>query len=176
MVKATWSYGKSVLYTDTGSTDDTETWSYGGSYVVLDLILSKIYSRGDYSSLPTDDSDLSTIFSSTDYTNVESDDNVYVNESAYGGDYAIFEFKDKSDDTTYGISVTWKGKSDRAPSLSTVYLQIYNRTTSSWETLDSNSTASANTEFTLSGSKTSNLSDYYDSNGYVACRVYQRAS
>jgi hypothetical protein len=43
------------------------------------------------------------------------------------------------------------------------------------ETLDSNSAAAANTDFTLSGIVTSNLSYYFDANNCIACRVYQEA-
>lgn len=42
-----------------------------------------------------------------------------------------------------------------------------------WETLDTESAAAANTKFTLTGSKTDNLTNYYDANNMVSCRTYQ---
>ena len=77
---------------------------------------------------------------------------------------------------TDNFVITWKGKTTLAPSDSSVYLQIYNRDTTSWETIDTESSANANTEFTLSGVKTTSLSDYYDESYVVDCRVYQEAT
>ncbi len=71
--------------------------------------------------------------------------------------------------------MTWDGQSSVAPSTSTVYLQVYNRTTGSWETKDSDSTAGADTDFELKTTITANLNNYYDANGWVAYRVYQEA-
>ena len=90
------------------------------------------------------------------------------------GRFAVFEFKNKSTGNL-AFTVTWIGKSDTAPTVSTVYLQIYNRTTTLWETLTSNSAAAVDTNFTMTGTKTSNLTDYYDENGWISCRVYQQA-
>jgi hypothetical protein len=43
-----------------------------------------------------------------------------------------------------------------------------------WETLASNSTAAADTDFTLSGSQPTNLANYYDSSLFASFRVYQQ--
>jgi len=57
----------------------------------------------------------------------------------------------------------------------TIYLQVLNRNSGIWETLDSNNTALVNQEFTLTGKITSNISYYYNASFWVAFRVYQYA-
>lgn len=133
-----------------------------------------IYSKQDIAALPGTDSDLSSIFASGDYTSVTSVDGNFVVQSSVD-QYALFLFKNQSNSAGYMVNITWTGQSDRAPSASPVYLQIYNRNSSSWETLASNNSAAANTNFTLTGSKTTNLSNYYDAGKVIACRVYQQA-
>lgn len=130
------------------------------------------YSRESASSLGSDDTSLATVFSEADYTTVGTDDDNYVNLEGIQ-EYFQFLFKEKHTNNTDNFRITWKGKSTLAPSISTVYLQIYNRTTSTWTTLASNNTASANTKFTLESTISSNLSDYYDSNYVISARVYQ---
>ena len=106
---------------------------------------------------------------------MENDDGVRVAQTATD-EHAIFLFKDKNDNATDGISVTWNGQTDLAPSSSTVYLQIYNRDSTAWENLDSDSTTGVDTDFDLTGSVSENLDDYYDANNWVACRVYQEGA
>ena len=132
----------------------------------------ELYSRGDENVTPTDDSNLETLFTGNDYIDVSTENNVYVVQSATE-EYALFLFKDKNSNSTDIFEVTWKGKTNIAPSTEIVYLQVYNRNTTSWETLDSNSVVAANTKFTLTGSVLINLTDYYDVGNWVACRVYQ---
>ncbi len=136
------------------------------------VVIGTTYSRESASSLGSGDTDLATIFSSADYTTVGTDDDNYVNLEGIQ-EYFQFLFKEKHTNNTDNFRITWKGKSTLAPSASTVYLQIYNRTTSTWTTLASNNTASANTKFTLESTISSNLSDYYDSNYVISARVYQ---
>jgi hypothetical protein len=153
------------------------------------------YSRGDYAALPTDDMELETAFTVGDYHDVSADDNYYTDQTA-DGEYAVFLFKNYSASNTGDISPLWKGKSTVAPSSKTVYLQIYNYNTNSWEAVDSDSGTAADTEFTLEGEITSNVAYYYkvglgefsdelgswddalgtwESGGgyWVSCRVYQ---
>lgn len=132
------------------------------------------YTRGDASTLPSYDTDLETLFTESDYTDVADDDGVYVALTpSYLEPYAIFLWKDRNTNNTDGITATCRVKAALAPSSSTVYLQIYNRNSSSWETLDTNNIAAADIEFILTGTQTTNLSYYYDSSYWVACRIYQ---
>jgi hypothetical protein len=88
--------------------------------------------------------------------------------------FAIFEFKDKNINNTDAITVTWDGQSSLAPLQSEVFLQIYNRSgAGSWTTIDSNNAEDANTDFQLSAIVSAGLSDYYDGDNIISCRVYQ---
>ena len=134
---------------------------------------TKIYSRGEFSAPPSTDDDLTSSFTEADYTAVSIDDNNKVSQLSTDK-YSIFLFKNKHTEKNR-IYVNCTIRSDRAPSISPVYLQIFNRTTQLWETLDSNSSESSNTDFTLTGTITTNLSSYFDNEYWISCRIYQRA-
>lgn len=136
-------------------------------------LISRQYSWGESSSLPTNDNDLEVYYQPADETTVSTDDGSRVTAEGNEG-YVIHLFKETNDNNTDPISPTWNGQASIAATSKTVYLQIYDRNLGSWETLDSNSSASADTDFTLTGTKSSSLSDYYDSNNTVACRIYQQ--
>lgn len=131
------------------------------------------YSKGDLTALPTDnDTNLETLFENADFTAVATSNDTRTDQSATG-QVSMFLFKDKGSDDTLAIRPTVELQSTIAPSEVPVILEIFNRTTELWEELDRNDTASADTDFTLEGDKSTNLSDYYDVNGWVSCRVYQ---
>jgi len=132
------------------------------------------YSRGDYGTLPLDDADLENLFTQSEYNNVELDDDNYAIQSATN-EYSVTLFKDKHTNDTDPIRVVWKGKSSLAPYTNTIRLQIYDRVTGGgqWVNVDSNSAAVADEEFTLEGTITTNLSNYYDASYWVSFRVYQ---
>lgn len=131
----------------------------------------KNYTREAKAALPSNDNDLATDYTKPDKIDVDSDDAVRVTLSG-SGQYNIHQFKDEHTNSTDEITLTANVQSSTAPVSSTVYLQIYNHSSGAWETLDTNNAAAADTDFTLSGSKTSSLSDYYSSN-IVSGRVYQ---
>jgi len=132
------------------------------------------YSKESSSDLETNDTPLTTQFSEQEYTTVRTDDDNYVDLQGTA-QYMKFLFKELNENETneQKFNIIWRGKSSLAPSSATVYLQVYNRTSGLWETLDSDSTTSANTKFTLTGTKSTNLSGYYDSNYVISVRVYQ---
>jgi len=156
------------LYLQGEITIDSERGLYLEGYV------SDLFTRESASDLESDDTNLTTVFSEQEYTDVGTDDDDFVDLEG-NGVYQKFLFKAYNDNSnnTDNFVITWKGKTTLAPSDSSVYLQIYNRDTPSWETIDTESSANANTEFTLSGIKTTSLSDYYDEDYVVNCRVYQ---
>ena len=123
--------------------------------------------------MPTDDSDLNTHFTAQDYLDVASVDSIYVAQGS-SDKYAVELFKRRYASQTDFIG-TWTGKTTRSPSLSPVYLMIFNRTTRLWEILAVNSTYGTNVNFTLSGYIEDNLSDYFDASNWVAFMVYQKA-
>jgi hypothetical protein len=59
-----------------------------------------------------------------------------------------------------------------APSLSTVYLQIYNTSSDEWETVDSDNSSNADTDFSLIASM-EDLTNYKNISNVISCRVYQ---
>ena len=131
---------------------------------------------GDENVLPANnDNDLENLFTHQNYLDVADDDATRVEQCATD-EFTIFLFKDKNDNNTDDIAVTWNGQSDLAPSSSTVYLQVFNRTTTTWENEDSESVEGANTDFDLEGEITANHGDYYDASNWVAWRVYQEAA
>lgn len=148
---------------------------YYADSLVSPVPITRSYSRGAYGSLPATDANLSHLFSPSEEGAVAVIDGVYADQSATN-QYSVFLFRDRNANNTDPINVSWTGKSNIAPTASAVYLEIYNRNSGLWETLDSNSAAAAGSNFTLTGTQSSSLSDYYDGNNAVACRVYQLAT
>lgn len=148
--------------------------SNSGRSLYMQGFADDFYSRESADDLESNDTPLATTFSEQDYTDVESDDNVYVDLQGTAR-YMKFLFKEFNENETneQKFTITWRGKSSLAPSSAAVYLQVYNRTSGQWETLDSDSSSPANTKFTLEGSKATNLSDYYDEHYVISVRVYQ---
>ena len=134
----------------------------------------QVYSRGDVAVLPTGVADMETNFSAQDIIDVASDDDTFVSQTATG-EFAVFKFNDLNE-SGHGVTAYWKGKSNVAAGTSTVYLQIYNYDTVGWETLDSDNSTGAGTEFTLQGTiALADVADYVDSTNYFHFRVYQDA-
>lgn len=131
------------------------------------------YTRGNYVVLPTDDADLETNFSSQDYIDVSTDDSVRV-EQLGSSEYMVFQFRNFVSDSV-SCQVHWNGQSDLPPNVSTVYLQIYNQNTNEWETVDSDSSSSVNTDFDLYADIL-DLTNYRDALNVITCRVYQGAT
>ena len=100
-----------------------------------------------------------------------TEDTDYVDQTGTK-EYMIHEFKDYI--ATASASFRCIAKSTLAPSSSTVYLQLYNRTTTTWDTIDSDNVASADTDFTLQSS-VPDLTNYKDGNNVVSARIYQEA-
>jgi hypothetical protein len=127
------------------------------------------YTRGNYASLPTGILDLETIYSVGDIANVATKDDTRVGQTATG-EYTIHQFKDyvASNSGTFELEL----QTNLAPASSTIYLQIFNRDTPAWETIDSDNTSNADTDFILTASK-ADLTNYKDTNNVVVCRVYQ---
>ena len=164
----------SGIHFNYGNSNGDQFRYYASADIDFPAPQDKNYTREAISSVSVTDSNLATIFTSTGYSNILITDSIFEDQAATN-QYAVQLFKNKGNLSSDSIIVSWTGKASVAPSSSTVYLQIYNRNSSTWETLDSNSVQSANSVFTLAGSKTTSLSNYYDGNKWVSCRVYQLA-
>jgi hypothetical protein len=88
--------------------------------------------------------------------------------------YPIFVFAEKNSNNSDNITVSWEGQSSISPKQKTVYLDVYNFNSLSWENKASNNSAASSTDFTLSAEITSSVSNYYSPTSYwVFARVYQ---
>lgn len=128
------------------------------------------YTRGNYAALPSGTTDLETSYSEQDYLDVDTNNDVRVNQSSVA-EYAIHQFKDYVG-AAASCTLTWEGQTNQACTWSPVVLQIYNLNTPGWETVDSDSTTDADTDFTLTAN-IPDLTNYVEANGTITCRVYQ---
>lgn len=131
------------------------------------------YSRMEYETLPTNDDDLDILYTEDDYGKVSYIDNIYVDQSADPENYSIHLFKDFVN-IANTCNIECSLKTNLNPMWSTVYLQIFNRNTNEWETIDYNDSPDVDINFILE-SFISDLSNYKDGNNVVSCRIYQLA-
>ncbi len=138
-----------------------------------DSYLLSLYSREANVVLPSTDATLATQYTSSNKDDVATSDDVRVRITGAG--YLIHQFKVKNVNNTDSIIVDCECQTIVAPSSKNVFLQIYNRTSTTWETLDTDNSSAATTDFALSGTQSTSLSDYYDASNIVSFRVYQDA-
>lgn len=139
-------------------------------------VAGDLFSRETKAALPSTVANLEPIYNATDVTNVATDNDVFVDLDVTISGYAIHQYKKLNSNNTDKIDITWKGKSSVATSSQAVRLQIYNHTSGLWETLDTESSAGVAVEFTLTGSVTTSLANYYDANNIITIRVYQQVT
>ena len=113
---------------------------------------------------------METNYSAQDYLDVDTKDDVRVSQSATG-EYTIHQFKDYVGDKN-SCTLECELQTNLAPLLSTVLLQIFNRDTPAWQTVDTDNTSAADTDFTLTA-EVADLTNYKDAGGVIVCRVYQ---
>ena len=160
--------GSGLFSDDIDGVTRSGTWDIGADeYFALTN-----FSRGDYAALPSTEADLENIYTSGEISQVASDNADRVSQSAIA-QYAIHQYK-----TDVGVNTSWtfhwNGQSSLAPSTSVVKLQIYDIEGTTWEDLDEDNAAAANTDFDLTATVTSDLDHYKDVNNVVTCRVYQQ--
>lgn len=120
--------------------------------------------------MPTDDADLETIYSEAEETDIATKNNVRVEQTATS-QYMIHQFKEFVG-ANKSCQVELEVQATLTPAYSTVYFQIYNHDTSTWETIDSDNSSPADTDFTLIA-EIKHLTDYKDAGNVVSYRVYQ---
>lgn len=146
---------------------------------ILTLPVSEVleylnYTRENSATLDTSDVGLPTVSTYDDFIKVNTDDDTFLDlEGSQVYFKYLFKKNNHNTDNTNPFTVTWSGKSTVAPSTSTVYLQVFNRDSQEWETIDSDNSTGANTKFTLTASVTESVGNYYDENYLISCRVYQ---
>lgn len=130
------------------------------------------YTRGNYAVLPTNDDDLETTYTAQDVLDVATADDIRVDQDATN-EFMIHEYKNFVGDQP-SCQLNWEGQTTLAPATSTIYLQIYNRNTTTWDTVDSDNSSSVNTDFVLFAS-IADLTNYIDATNLISCRIYQDA-
>lgn len=127
------------------------------------------YTRQNTPVLPTNNNDLQTLYTDQEEDDVARPDNVRVTQAGVQ-EYVIHQFKNFANGHSTA-ELKWEGQATVAPSTSTVYFQVYNQSTG-WETIDQNSTAPANTDFTFFH-PLADLTAYKDATNVISTRVYQ---
>jgi len=130
----------------------------------------KAYTKGDYAVLPTDDADLENDYVVDEILDVATSNDIRVAQTAEG-EFAIHQYKDFVGSSTK-CTLRWEGQSDLSPTISTVYLQIYNYNSSEWETVSNDNTSPADTDFELVYG-VADLTDYKSSSLVICSRIYQ---
>jgi len=87
--------------------------------------------------------------------------------------YLIHQYRFINTNLNDDIKIRINLRSDLSPSLSPVFLQIWNVATSSWETIDYDDSASAYEDIDLIKTISSNKDDYFDNNFEIVVRIYQ---
>lgn len=128
------------------------------------------YTKGNYATLPADDTSLENDYTGNEVTYVSVDDDDYTDQVGTV-EFIIHQFKDYFPAPS---TITCKLKTTFAPATSTVYLQIYNRNTPGWETVDSDNSSAVNNDFVLDY-YIADVTDYIDASDVISCRVYQEA-
>lgn len=120
---------------------------------------------------PTTGVSVTNNFSNVNASDVDGDDGDYFIE--YGSEYMIREYKKKWINNTDVPTFTWRGRSTVSTIVSPMLVQIYNQNSAAWETLAVANKVPADTDFSVTVSQTTNVSNYYDSNLIVTFRSYQ---
>lgn len=91
--------------------------------------------------------------------------------------YPVYNFAAKSSSACSGlasIAGTWGGQSNVAPSSKNIKLQIYRfGSTNAWEDINTDSSATTNSDISITGSKSASLSEYCDGSNWAYFRTYQ---
>lgn len=124
------------------------------------------------SGLPTTGSSVTNAFTSPLVADVSGDDEDYFIE--FGSDYMIREYKKDWINNTDTPSFTWRGRTTESTVTSPMLIQIYNVNSGAWETLAVANKVPADTDFSVTVSQTTNVSNYYDANNIVTFRSYQQ--
>jgi hypothetical protein len=132
------------------------------------------YSKGSSASLSANTSDLSYFLDPEGYADVATNDNTNLDKLVSAASYPVFNYSLKNSNNTNAITLTWNGSSTVSTAVNNFYLQVYRfGTTNAWQTLDTEGTAGAYSEFVMSGNVNAQLSEYYDGSNRTYWRVYQ---
>jgi hypothetical protein len=100
-------------------------------------------------------------FDDNGYDDASTDDANLDELTSSASQAPLYTFIDKHSSNTNTLYGKWIGQSTVAASTRSIYLQIYNWNTNTWDTVTTNSSCAADTDCTVKGNKTTNLSYYY---------------
>jgi len=123
--------------------------------------------------LPAGILDLETNYSAQDIIDVATKDDIRVAQSATD-QFAIHQYKEYSG-TANSCTLECELQTNLDPAIKTVYLQIFNRNTPVWETVDTDNSSAIDTDFILTAN-IPDLTDYKDANSVIVCRVWQEGA
>jgi hypothetical protein len=109
-------------------------------------------------------------YSGQDVIDVATKDDTRVAQTATG-EHMIHQYKDFVG-ANNNCQLEAEVQTTLDPASSTVYLQIYNRNSTTWETVDSDNSSAINTDFQLI-SAVPNLTNYKNASNIISSRVYQ---
>ncbi len=120
--------------------------------------------------------DCSSVANDMGYCGVQSNDGFY--DTLYGNanEQPYYLFNIKQTDNTTPANVQWTGGSTVSAATANIKLEVFHLTTSSWETISTNTDCLANSGCRISGQPANGLSEYYDSDGAGAYWMYFRVS
>jgi hypothetical protein len=95
--------------------------------------------------------------------------------TAFSTRYLIHQYKFNNANNHNLINIKVNLKTTYDPRIAPIYLQIFNLTTSIWETIATGDYGLPDTDFDLQARVTTNVQNYYDvaNNNQVTIRVYQ---
>jgi hypothetical protein len=115
---------------------------------------------------------LATLFTEAEYTTVSTNNEQYVEQNVTNT-YATFLFKNQNPAQTE-FTLLWNGQSSISPKVRAVYLQVWNVDGNTWDTLDEENNVDENIDFDLTATVDTDLDHYFNADGWIACRIYQR--
>ncbi|KPJ71744.1 hypothetical protein AMJ50_00130, partial [Parcubacteria bacterium DG_74_3] len=136
---------------------------------------TKKYSKNAVGAISDSDTtaDLTYFLDNKGYSDVNTKDDGNLDPITSSSNIPVFLFAKKHVNSIDPIDIEWNGSTTQACSVNAVYLQVYNATTSQWETFASSTTCTASADFSLTTLIISNPENYYDSNYWRYIRVYQ---
>jgi hypothetical protein len=138
-------------------------------------ITPSLFTRQALVSMPTNKNDLAITYTEQQVIDVSTDNGIYVDMTALSPTFLAHEYKFNNTNNHNIMLVKVNAKSTYDPRISPVYLQVFNMSTSGWETIDTCDWQLPDTDFDMKARIYSNQANYYDTanENQVAIRVWQ---
>jgi len=158
-----------LTYSNADKVMSTVVGSYIFTGFAAEVIAPPNYSAGGLDTLPTFKGDLPYIYRAADRAAVAALDGSAVQTR---GHFAIHQYQ-FSIAPGSATQIRWKGTSSLASNLSTVYFQLWNVSTETWDQIATDVITGAGSTISLFGAIPSNSALYIDANNRITARVWQ---